>query len=510
MSVMPELVQAPAAEIPEVLELPIVVCGQLKFPSPENRIVLRYGTGLEVHLPAFEESDVEKMRRATNDELASMHIDDVALFMNDLGTLWLDDSFKFRRLAIDVARKTTRYEGPSIYYDLGLLSTALRRAKIYDMLETEIGDPYLLDEWIPRKTVYLHAEPRGKVVHVMVGNIPMAGLFSIVRSVLTKNVTIAKLPRRDLFTTLVFALSFVELNPDHPITKSLSVGYWDPGSAIEDEMLQMADVVCAWGEAESIEPIKRKIPYGTEFVEFGPKRSIHLIGADTPDYGYAAMKAAYDISIYDQAACFSPQETFLEGDPAEYVEALRVWLDKSLIRIPKGALTEDEKANISAVRQEAKFRGWRVVAPDHSGWTIVVTDGPCEIEEHPLSRTMYIHPVGHLSEVLPFVNKHTQTVGVHPPARASELAGELARRGVARITEVGRAGRPRPGFAHDGMFPMNRLIRWVTIERGIQFKYKFWGLSPEEDDRLFYGLDQDPEDEDPMLVWKAYEHVNLR
>jgi len=91
-----------------------------------------------------------------------------------------------------------------------------------------------------------------------------------------------------------------------------------------------------------------------------------------------------------------------------------------------------------------------------------------------------------------------------------ELADDLARRGVARITEVGRAGRPRPGFAHDGMFPMNRLIRWVTIERGIRFKYKFWGLSPEEDDRLFYGLGQDPEDEDPMLVWKAYEHVNLR
>lgn len=90
------------------------------------------------------------------------------------------------------------------------------------------------------------------------------------------------------------------------------------------------------------------------------------------------------------------------------------------------------------------------------------------------------------------------------------LADELVRRGAARITEIGRVGRPRPGFVHDGMFPMERLVRWVTVERGIKFKYKFWGLSPEEDDRLFYGLGQEPETETPMEVWKAYEEVNLK
>jgi long-chain-fatty-acyl-CoA reductase len=494
----------------KVLELPIVVCGELKHPSSDNRIVLSYDSGLEVHIPALDADDVEKMRQSTNEALASMHIDDIAIFMNELGKLWLDENFKFRKLATRSAAETTGYVGPSIYYDLGLLSTAVRRIKIYDMLESEIGDPYLLEEWIPRKTVYLHAEPRGKVVHIMVGNIPMAGLFSIVRSVLTKNLTIAKLPKRDILTSLLFALSFVELDPDHPITKSISVAYWEPGAPVEDDILQLADVVCAWGERDSIEPIKHKVGYGTEFVEFGPKRSLHMIGADTPDYDYAAMKAAYDISLYDQAACFSPQETFFEGDPGSYVAALGVWLENNLQRIPKRPPTDDEKAHISRVRQEARFRGWRVVAPDHSGWTIIVTDGPCLVEGHPLSRTAYIHPVNQLREALPFVDKDTQTVAIHPPERARELADDLVRRGVARITEVGRTGRPRPGFAHDGMFPMERLIRWVTIERGIKFKYKFWGLSPEEDDRLFYGRGEEPAEADPMLVWKVYEEVNLR
>ena len=127
----------------------------------------------------------------------------------------------------ETIKETAGYVGPSIYYDLGLLSTALRRIKVYDMLESEIGDPYLLDEWLPRKTVYLHAEPRGKVTHIMVGNIPMAGLFSIVRSVMTKNMTIAKLPKRDAVTSLLFALSFVAQRagpPDHEVVDRRLLG----------------------------------------------------------------------------------------------------------------------------------------------------------------------------------------------------------------------------------------------------------------------------------------------
>jgi long-chain-fatty-acyl-CoA reductase len=123
---------------------------------------------------------------------------------------------------------------------------------------------------------------------------------------------------------------------------------------------------------------------------------------------------------------------------------------------------------------------------------------------------MFIHPVESLQEVFPFTDKHTQTIAIHPPERAMELADELAFRGIARITEVGRAGRPRPGFAHDGMFPLARLIRYVTIERGVHFKYKFWGIPVEEDDRLFYGRGDDNENPDPMEVWKVYEEMNLK
>src|SRR5215204_251543 len=494
----------------EPVKLPIVVCGERKEPTPENTISLTYDTGLELQIPALEPSDVEKLRGSSNAELRALHTDDISIFLNEVGRIWLDEEHKLRKMAIEYARLVTGYTGPSIYYDLGLLATALRRIKVYDQLESELGNPYALDEWLPSKTVYLHAEPRGKVVHIMVGNIPMAGLFSILRSILTKNMTIAKLPKRDIVTSLLFAMSLQEIDPSHPITKSVTAAYWEPGSQVEDEILSMADVVCAWGNRDSIEGVKRKIRYGTEFVEFGPKRSLHLIGADTPDFDYAAMKAAYDISMYDQEACFSPQETFIEGEPRLYVNALARWLDKNLTRIAKAPVDKDMMANITRARSEAKFRGWQVFTSQGTEWTIIVTDKPCFIDSHPLSRTIYVHPVTRLEEAFPWINKDTQTVGIHPTERMRALADGLVERGVARVTEVGRAGRPRPGFVHDGIRPMERLVRWVVLERGIRFKYKFWGMSPEEDDRLFYGAGEAEDKHDPMEVWKAYEEINLK
>ena len=32
---------------------------------------------------------------------------------------------------------------------------------------------------------------------------------------------------------------------------------------------------------------------------------------------------------------------------------------------------------------------------------------------------------------------------------------------------------PRPGFTHDSQYPMQRMVRWVAYERGLEYKYKY-------------------------------------
>src|SRR5262249_47225798 len=159
---------------------------------------------------------------------------------------------------------------------------------------------------------YVRAQPKGRVLHVLVGNVPLAGLFTLVRSVLTKNVTVAKLPSRDMVSSLFFALGFRDVDPAHPITRSISAVYWPGGSELEQTFIDAADLVCAWGQKEAMESIKRKLRCGTDFLEFGPKRSLLLVGQPIEDVDDVAMRAAYDVSVYDQEACFSAQRVFVE------------------------------------------------------------------------------------------------------------------------------------------------------------------------------------------------------
>ena len=48
--------------------------------------------------------------------------------------------------------------------------------------------------------------------------------------------------------------------------------------------------------------------------------------------------------------------------------------------------------------------------------------------------------------------------------------------------------RFRPGLTHDGFLPMARMVRWVSIERSISFKYKFTDVSQEVYDERLYGV----------------------
>ena len=304
------------------LKLPVVICGETREPRADQILKVRYESGLEVHLPRPNSSDLEKVRAATHEDLHAMSIDDITIFLAEVGKRWSNPDYPLRREALEYASQVTGYNKKIIGYDFFVVGAALTRAKIYDFLETDLGDPYFLDEWRPVQAVYTHAQPRGKVLHVMVGNVPMAALFTIVRSVLTKNLTIAKLSSRDLVTSLYFALTCLDIDPDHPVSRSLSVLYWEGGSDVENQFIDLADVVCVWGQKEAVDGIKRKLEYGQEFIEFGPKWGVHLLGRDTPDWDYAAMKAAYDISIYDQEACFCPQFAFVEGETELFVKHL--------------------------------------------------------------------------------------------------------------------------------------------------------------------------------------------
>ena len=468
--------------------LPILVNGELVHHTDAPPHVVTYETDCRITIPRVTEAVADDVLKASRLALSELHLDEITVFLNKVGRLWADPDYQGRKDAVELAAQITGYHPVMLQGDYQRIARACDRAKLYDILETDLGDPLLLDDWIPRQSVFLRAVPKGRIVHLMVGNVPLAGLFTIVRGLLTKNVTVAKLPKRDLVSTLAFARAFVDVDPSHPVTRALSVLYWPGGDAIEQKFIDGADVVCAWGQRSSIESVKPKIPIGVDLLEFGPKESLMFIGGPPEEWGNVALRAAYDISVYEQEACFSPQRIFVEGDADLFAERLAEGLDRVLKRLPGGYVPVDKQAHITRARQEAKFDGFKVRQSAGSEWTVVtLPPGEFPSFEHPLGRTVYVYPVNRLEEAVREIHKETQSISVHPWERGMELGRQLTLAGAGRVTEVGLMSRPRPGFVHDAIRPLHSMVRWVAVERGLDYRGRFRDDSRDEFEAKIFG-----------------------
>jgi long-chain-fatty-acyl-CoA reductase len=162
-------------------------------------------------------------------------------------------------------------------------------------------------------------------------------------------------------------------------------------------------------------------------------------------------------------------------------------------------------------RSEAEMAGWRVVAGADANWTVIQTPGPCPVNEHPLSRTLYVFPVADLAQALPWLGTtEIQTCTLHPFDRVHTLGNALVEHGVERIVDTGRAGRPRPGFTHDGFLPLAHMVRWVSAERPMDFKYHFVNDDPEIDDKAIYGWSGEPKLPRPYTFTSADSKYGYR
>ena len=475
----------------QVIDLPLVLLGEkIEIDGQTDVETISYESGLTIRLPKVTPEHIEKLRQSSNSELKKMSLPEITIFLQKVGYLWQNPDYELRKKAIEISSKITGFDECFIARDFDVITGyAATRPEMFDQINAELGSYHILDEWLPREECYHHAEPRGKVFHVMVGNIPIASMFSVIRGILTKNMNIAKLPSRDVSSYLFFILSFLDVDPNHPITKSLSALYWTRGnSEIEDPIIQMSDVVCVWGGEEAVNAIKPKIPSKTEFIEFGPKRSLSIIDLDrTDDYFKTACRLACDMSIYNQEACFSSQIAFIKGGRVdEFIENLKYWLDINSKRWPKGFMSFDNNAHISINKLKEIFSGHQVITSKDNEWCLIKCNDINYKPTHPLGRTMYIYVIDDILQVMNFIDREVQTAGVFPWEVGFEYKDKFAEQGLDRICELGAHTLPRVGFSHDSILPLSRMVRIISLERSIAYKGKYLDYTP-EDEYLYFG-----------------------
>ncbi|MFY9329451.1 MAG: acyl-CoA reductase [Georgfuchsia sp.] len=320
-----------------------------------------------------------------------------------------------------------------------------------------------------------------RALHIIAGNSPLVAAMTVMRNAITRSDAIIKSPSNDPFTALAIARTMVDMAPDHPITRHLSVAYWKGGDeSIEKQLYQphVIEKLVAWGGLASVKHVTKYVQPGLELVTLDPKRSMSIIGPealrDEATQREVAKRLASDIGSSNQEGCVSARVVYvLSGTDEQGIATLnefgrRVYeamlaLPATLSSKPR-TMNQDLKASINTARLNDEW--YNVIGGEDDEGAIIVSQIPERVDFATLlaNRVANLVPVGSMEEVFAAVDAYTQTVGIYPESLKKELRDQLPLYGAQRLTSLGYAGSLSLAGPQDAIEPLRRMCKWIVEE----------------------------------------------
>lgn len=473
----------------EIMSLPLIVGGE--EVSSDRMMKLEYDD-LIINFPVMDDEIKKKIIDMDQDAIHDLSLSDIVAFLQKVSYLWLDEEYSLRKMLMEYGPRISG-QSPEMYkHNLAVVLQLISfKSFMEDVVDLELGDKRLLDEWLSKENAEIHAEPLGRLLHIISGNVALVGFYSVIRGILTKNVNIVKLSQKDLLATYLFIKSFADVDPEHPVTKSVSAVYWNKDDSENIEYFSSkADGMIVWGGHDTIKAYKSICPVGCEFIEYGPKKGIQIIDIANVQDRNLELKVAHDISVFDQEACLSPQLIFVKkgANMKRFNIMLLKGLDSYNRLWPAAKHSVDHYIHMNYHLKCQEFLGNLAWTPDNREWMIVHLENPADIKlEHPLGRTIFIKEVDSFDECLDYIDGTVQTVGIAPKSLARELRGKLTRRGVTRIANIGSVEMPREGLTHEGI-DMRKLVRIVGMDKENEYHATTYDVPDGYFDQFIYSL----------------------
>lgn len=437
--------------------------------TPRHVVDVTSTSGGTVRLGCLDDEMLEQLLSVDRNQLAEIPQQEIISFLARCGALWRSDEYTRRRLFLRHLQDVMGYSEAMAQAEADLIGSLLTSHwRLRDTLGVELGSPHIMDRWISREDCDVRAFPRGLVTHLLPGNVPLSSVISLLRAVLTKNVSIAKVSGGDPVTALALALSFRDVDVDHPVTRSVSVVYWPKDDSLGAKAVGASDAVCVWGGESAIRWAQENAAPEAQRLVFGPKRSVAVVGRDA-DLAKAALGLAHDVCCYEQRACFSMHQVFVEQPVEPFVAALHDALDRYDTILPPACHSADDLATAALERAAQEFLGSAVATTGR--WTTVV-GSPANVGTLPGVRTVFVHPVDGVADVVPWLDSGVQTVAFAPWRTVLALRDDMAGRGVTRFVELGLANFFRLGGTHDATQPLGGLVRLVATESPSEYHGK--------------------------------------
>ena len=269
-------------------------------------------------------------------DLHQLPFEETVAYLDELGRALVLERNEHLQEALEHAGGFSDLTVPLVRSSFRQLATLFTGDRVREIADNTIGIPYL-EGWVQRRmsdgrTAAIRAFG-ARTVHVIAGNSPVIAALSVIRNAVTRSDAVIKTPSNDPLTALAIARTMVEMAPDHPITRHLSVAYWKGGDTTFEESLyspRNVEKIIAWGGFASVTHVLRYVQPGLELISLDPKRSATIIGPEafeSPEtLDDVALRAATDIGALNQLGCVNARVIYVISgtDPAGIARANRL------------------------------------------------------------------------------------------------------------------------------------------------------------------------------------------
>ncbi len=408
-------------------------------------------------------------------------VDEIIETLDGFSKLWAPEGELFKN-ALNPLIEESGMSEDDIRQTLGILPVLLSKSSLVTRLKSEFVLPEVLDKFTktPNFSGKVKAVPQGLILHVTAGNVFLSSIDSLIMGLITKNLSIIKVSGQNKFFPVYFAKALQIFDKKKILSNKFAVLSWKGGdSEVESFLKSKVNAIVAWGGEEMVASYQKNLPLGVKLLDFGPKISFQLVtkrGLDEVDLDLLCERICADIAPWDQSACASPQNLFLEDDIDEKVFVTA--LEKAFQKLSKrNSVSADEAVEIL----KEKYRAMYSEIID-GGMIKVGEDYLLHVEENkflrpsPLNRSLIIKKFSSIGtlykSLLPF-RYYLQSCSYQlGQFEKDNFISTLALTGIKRFAPVGTITWGMDGAPHDGRFVLRELVSFVGDEHRAQLSGK--------------------------------------
>ncbi|MBI0582832.1 MAG: hypothetical protein ISF22_01245 [Methanomassiliicoccus sp.] len=358
----------------------------------------------------------------------------------------------------------------------------LRRENLERLCSLNYGRSEMLDRPCEvRPGTLMRAQPRGISCHWLPNNVATMAFFSLMLSILSKNASLLKVSEvsRPVLTPVLRKLGEISMERDGrkvsgaTVLAAVCMISFD-SSRTEDNvrMSRAADVRVVWGGSEAVQGVAALPQKDTcDTLLFGPKYSLAVFDQaylEREGIDRTMRQLAMDAALFNQSACSSPQVVLLERGRVtakEFAKRLAEGFESLPPRLLGAEKPESMCLDVINARGRYLLSEDRdiVMSPD-LGWTVLI-DSEEGLPEPVQGRCVFVREVDDLLRAAGWLTRKVQTVAlcVGDTRKREEFAERASYAGVDRFVLPGEMNDFT--LPWDGMLPLGRMVRWVTVRR---------------------------------------------